>query len=142
MSKASSADRFKLINTFQALRKTILQKESSGDLEKPLAYWALPGDRRLPLAFLGRSLKDLMNVSFDDLAATPGIGQKKIGSLIRLLARGEETSSPRLTARSRDRRRSSSDWRSQSCRQHRVQSSKSFPSRNGSNGAKPSAATD
>jgi hypothetical protein len=94
MSKASSADRFKLINTFQALRKTILQKESSGDLEKPLAYWALPGDRRLPLAFLGRSLKDLMNVSFDDLAATPGIGQKKIGSLIRLLARAAKKPAP------------------------------------------------
>jgi hypothetical protein len=47
----------------------------------------LPNDRRLPLAFLGRTLRDLLNASFEELAATPGIGQKKIGSLIKLLSR-------------------------------------------------------
>jgi hypothetical protein len=52
-----------------------------------LAYWALTNDRRLPLAFLGRTLRDLLETPFEDLAATPGIGQKKIGTLITLLGR-------------------------------------------------------
>ena len=87
MSKTSSADHFKQINNFQTLRKTLLQNVSPADLERPLAYWAVAGDRRLPLAFLGRSLRDLLAVSFDELAATPGIGHKKISSLLRLLSR-------------------------------------------------------
>jgi hypothetical protein len=87
MSKTSPVESFKQINSFQTLRKSLLQNKSASDLEKPLAYWALPGDRRLPLAFLGHSLRDLLNLSFEELAATPGIGQKKIGSLLKLLSR-------------------------------------------------------
>jgi hypothetical protein len=87
MSKTSSVESYKQIASFQSLRKTLLQDQLSVDLDKPLAYWALPGDRRLPLAFLGRTLRDLLNTSLEELAATPGIGQTKINSLLKLLSR-------------------------------------------------------
>jgi hypothetical protein len=48
----------------------------------------------LPLAFLGRSLRDLLAVSFDELAATPGIGHKKISSLLKLLSRASKNQIP------------------------------------------------
>ena len=61
-----------------------------------MAYWALPTDRRLPLAFLGRTLKDLLHTPFSDLTATPGIGQKKIRSFVNLLARVANTTPDEL----------------------------------------------
>ena len=60
-------------------------------LDKPLAYWALPTDRRLPLAFLSRPLRELLDASFEELAQTPGIGQKKMKSFVKLLARVANT---------------------------------------------------
>jgi hypothetical protein len=94
MSKTSSAEHFKQVNSFQTLSKTLLQNAPPADLERPLAYWAVAGDRRLPLAFLGRSLHDLLKVSFDELAATPGIGHKKISSLLKLLSRATKNKIP------------------------------------------------
>ncbi len=87
MNKASSAEEYKQLASFEALCETLKAERFADRLEKPLAYWALPGDRRLPLAFLGRTLSDLLSKSYAELAATPGIGHKKMGSLMRLLAR-------------------------------------------------------
>ncbi|MEX1039385.1 MAG: hypothetical protein WDZ51_02060 [Pirellulaceae bacterium] len=87
-NKITSADDFKLINSFDAVKQTLLEDDRYSErLEKPLAYWALPNDRRLPLAFLGRTLGDLLATPFEELSATPGIGQKKINSLVTLLNR-------------------------------------------------------
>ncbi|HEY2881129.1 MAG TPA: hypothetical protein VGJ15_01820 [Pirellulales bacterium] len=86
MSKASSLEDYKQIDAFQSLR-TVLNEQFTDRLEKPLAYWALPSDRRLPLAFLGRSLRQLLDSPFESLASTPGIGRKKIDSMLRLLSR-------------------------------------------------------
>jgi hypothetical protein len=47
----------------------------------------LPSDRRLPTAFLGRTLGDLLSQSFDQLATTAGIGRKKLETFIKLLVR-------------------------------------------------------
>ncbi|HZZ27143.1 MAG TPA: hypothetical protein VFE46_03975 [Pirellulales bacterium] len=87
MGKTSSVEECRQITSFLALRKTLFGDQFAADLDKPLAYWALPGDRRLPLAFLGRTLRDLLQSSFEELIATPGIGQKKITSLLKLLSR-------------------------------------------------------
>jgi hypothetical protein len=65
-------------------------------LAKPLGCWALPDDRRLPLAFMGRSLQSLLETPFVDLLSTPGVGQKKIMSLITLLERAEAAMSQGL----------------------------------------------
>jgi hypothetical protein len=91
LAKTVSVEELQMISRFESLRK-LLETESYADhLDKPLAYWALPTDRRLPLAFLGRSLRDLLSVPFTELSATPGIGRKKIASFVQLLARAANT---------------------------------------------------
>src|SRR5215472_628317 len=94
MAKASTAEEFQLITSFEAVRKTLLADRFADRLEKPLAYWALPNDRRLPLAFLGRTIKDLLATPFEELSATPGIGQKKISPLVKLLSRATKDHPP------------------------------------------------
>lgn len=94
MNRPASADEFKQIGAFQSLRKTLLQERFSDRIDRPLAYWALPGDRRLPLAFLGRTLRELLSAEYENLAATPGIGKKKIGTMLALLARATTTRPP------------------------------------------------
>jgi len=93
-----SVEEFKIISHYENLRKILLGEQYAGHLSKPLAFWALPSDRRLPLAFLGRSLNDLLSTPFRDLAATPGIGQKKIRSFIKLLARAANTDPSEIPA--------------------------------------------
>lgn len=76
-----------LLVRFQKLRSDLLNEESVERLAMPLAYWALPGDRRLPTVLMGRSLQELMSTTFEDLCATPGIGRKKLDMLLTLLQR-------------------------------------------------------
>ena len=80
-----------VVSRFESLRKILLSEQYADHLKKPLAYWALPTDRRLPLAFLGRTLEDLLRTPFSELTNTPGIGQKKICSFVKLLARAANT---------------------------------------------------
>src|SRR5947199_475939 len=87
MAKSSSADDVKLATNYESLRATLLKDEYAGRLDRPLAFWALPSDRRLPTALLGRTLRDLFNDSFEQLAATAGIGRKKLETFIKLLVR-------------------------------------------------------
>ena len=94
MTKVNSVEDYKLYSNFQTVRQTLKQPEYNDRLEKPLAYWALPNDRRLPLAFLGRTVKDLLETPFEELSATPGVGQKKISSLVKLLHRATQDSPP------------------------------------------------
>ena len=94
MAKATSADDYKLSSSFEELRKALSDQRFKDRLEKPLAYWALPNDRRLPLAFLGRKLGDLLDTPFDELASTAGIGHKKISSLVKLLHRATRDEPP------------------------------------------------
>ena len=94
MNQVNSAEEHKLVSSFESIRRTLLQDQYRDRLEKPLAYWALPNDRRLPLAFLGRSLGELLETPFDDLSSTRGIGQKKISSLVKLLHRATNDSPP------------------------------------------------
>jgi hypothetical protein len=82
-----SVEDYNLVAHFERLRRSLLEAKADERLDKPLAYWALASDRRLPFAFLGRTLKDLLHTPFEELLATPGVGQKKICSLITLLSR-------------------------------------------------------
>lgn len=90
-SRTTSVEELQVVNRFKSLRTVLLSDPYAGCLDHPLAYWALPSDRRLPLALLGRTLRDLLNTPFAELAATPGIGQKKIRTLIMLLSRVTNT---------------------------------------------------
>lgn len=90
LNRATSVDDCRLLTSFEAVRRTLLSRPFSDRLEKPLAFWVLPNDRRLPLAFLPRTIGDLVNTSFTDLSATPGVGHKKIHTLVELLNRATE----------------------------------------------------
>ncbi len=89
--KTTSVEELQVISRFEGLRKILLTDQYVEHLEKPLAYWALPTDRRLPLAFLSRTLGDLLGTPFAQLSETPGIGQKKMCSFVKLLARAANT---------------------------------------------------
>jgi hypothetical protein len=95
--KTPSVEELQVISRFESLRKVLLSEAYAPHLERPLAYWALPTDRRLPLAFLGRTLQDLLNTPFAELASTPGIGQKKIRMFVKLLARVASTDPAQLS---------------------------------------------
>ena len=92
--KVTSAEDYKIVSSFQSVRKTLLDEKFADRMERPLAYWAMPNDRRLPLAFLGRTIKDLLDTPFEELSATAGIGQKKISSLVKLLSRATKDHPP------------------------------------------------
>lgn len=87
LNRTSAVAEYKLVSRFEKLREQLLSGDYDDRLDKPLAFWALPADRRLPLAFMGYTIRDLLSTSFEDLLATPGVGQKKISSLVKLLAR-------------------------------------------------------
>jgi hypothetical protein len=87
MAKTSSAADVKLATSYDSLRSTLLTPQYAARLNRPLAFWALPSDRRLPTAFLGRTLSDLLKQEFDQLATTAGIGRKKLETFIKLLVR-------------------------------------------------------
>jgi hypothetical protein len=94
MNNSTTVEDFKLVTSFEEVRRTLMQERYADRLSKPLGYWVLPNDRRLPLAFLGRTLEDLLATPFDELSATPGIGQKKISSLVKLLHRATNDQPP------------------------------------------------
>lgn len=92
--KAISNDRYRLIGTYERLRKSLIEKPDDGRLDKSLSYWVLPTDRRLPIAFLDRTLRDLLAQPFDDLMSTPGVGHKKIMGFFDLLKRAAKAAAP------------------------------------------------
>lgn len=59
-------------------------------LDLPIAHWAVPSDRRLPFALLDRTVRQITMASYDHLLATPGVGRKKLASLVMLLQRASE----------------------------------------------------
>jgi hypothetical protein len=92
--KAISNDRYRLVGTYERLRKNLLEHPDDGRLDKALSYWVLPTDRRLPIAFLDRNLRDLLSLPLDELMATPGVGHKKILGFFDLLKRAAKASAP------------------------------------------------
>jgi hypothetical protein len=92
--KAISNDRYRLVGTYERLRKALIERPDDGRLDKALSYWVLPTDRRLPIAFLDRPLRELLSQPLDDLMATPGVGHKKIIGFFDLLKRANKATSP------------------------------------------------
>jgi hypothetical protein len=97
-SKPASVEELQVIGRFESLGKILHSETYVEHLDKPLAYWALPTDRRLPLAFLSRALRELLDTPFEELAQTPGIGQKKMRAFVKLLARVANTDPAELPA--------------------------------------------
>lgn len=91
--KSTSVESLHLVSEFEEIRKQMLDDPQRFEVlrNKTLAFWALPSDRRLPLALLGHTLGEVVNTPFVELASTPGIGRKKLGGLILLLRRAAAT---------------------------------------------------
>jgi hypothetical protein len=77
MNRIASVEDHKLAALYENVRRVLRSPKYADRREKPLAFWALPRDRRLPMALLGYSLDDLLAHSFEKLSATAGIGKKK-----------------------------------------------------------------
>ncbi len=92
LGKRTSVEELQIVGRFEHLREILLSDRYSEHLDKPLVYWVLPTDRRLPMLFLDRTLRDLLNTSFDELRDTRGVGQKKLSALLALLARAARSS--------------------------------------------------
>jgi hypothetical protein len=92
--KAISNDRYRLVGSYERLRKALVERPDDGRLDKALSYWVLPTDRRLPIAFLDRTLRDLLSQPFDELMGTPGVGHKKILGFFDLLKRASKAATP------------------------------------------------
>lgn len=86
-TRQRTLDDLRLRSEYDRIANSILHSASAGIKEKPLSFWATPRDRRLPLAFLPRPLGHLARISFDELAATAGVGPKKLEALVRLMER-------------------------------------------------------
>ena len=84
---AMSNEQYRLVGTYERLRKAIMDKGDREHLNRELSYWVLPSDRRLPIAFLDRKLGDLLSQPLEELMSTPGVGQKKIFGFFDLLKR-------------------------------------------------------
>ena len=80
-----------VVPQYEQLRSVLLQEDYALHLTKPLAFWTLPTDRRLPLILINRTLGELLQIPFDELCRTPSIGEKKIQSLLTLLTRAANT---------------------------------------------------
>ena len=85
---------YHLVSGFEKLRQKLLLPKYADRLDKPLAFWALPADRHLPLALVGRTLQELLSTPFEEIYSTPGIGPKKISTLIKLLQRAAQPLPP------------------------------------------------
>jgi hypothetical protein len=82
------------VGTYERLRKNLVDRPDDGRLDKALSYWVLPTDRRLPIAFLDRPLRELLSQPFDELISTPGVGHKKILGFFDLLKRAAKAQAP------------------------------------------------
>ncbi len=80
-----------LMGQFEELRRILSQPEYAPHRDRPLAYWVEVSDRRLPVPFLSRTIGQLIATLFESLMATPGVGQKKMRTLICLLERVRRT---------------------------------------------------
>ncbi|MGL6196980.1 MAG: hypothetical protein ACRC2T_19380, partial [Thermoguttaceae bacterium] len=78
------------------LRDKLLMSDYEQHLGKRLAFWANPSDKRLPIALLGRTLKEILAIPLDELMRFPSIGEKKFTALIALLVRVLNTSAEDL----------------------------------------------
>lgn len=85
---------YHLVSSFDKLRQKLLAPKYADRMDKPLAFWALPADRHLPLALVGRTLQELLSTPFEEIYSTPGIGPKKISTLLKLLQRAAQPLPP------------------------------------------------
>jgi len=104
VSKAISLQDYNLIGEFEEIKTTLSRKKYARLRDRQLSYWVLAGDRGLPHVFLGQTLGEILETPFEDLVTTPGVGQKKLASLVDLLERAARDDRPVKESSRRDGR--------------------------------------
>jgi hypothetical protein len=97
--KTQNAEELKIKSNFESIKAVLASPRYADRLDYNLAFWTLPSDRRLPLSILDYPLRRILNSTFEELAHTPGIGQKKLSSLILLLERAAKDTPPSIPIR-------------------------------------------
>jgi hypothetical protein len=87
MSESVAVVEYSIRARFDEICERLRESQCNDRLEKPVGYWAVAGDRRLPYALLERKVSDLISTPLKELARTPAIGKKKLASLVVLLER-------------------------------------------------------
>lgn len=78
-------------SAYESVRQRLLNHRDRERLDLPLACWVQPGDRSLPMVFMGRTVQQMLDTPFDQILATRGVGHKKICLLVELLQRVAES---------------------------------------------------
>lgn len=89
--RPASVEAMCLQGEFETIRKVLLADCYAPHRQRPLSDWVENGDRRLPLPFLSRSVGEILQTPFETLRGTPGVGQRKLRTLICLLERVRAT---------------------------------------------------
>jgi hypothetical protein len=87
--KAISNDRYRLVGTYERLRKALLEHPDDGRLDKALSYPGAAHRPAPPHRIFDRNLRDLLPL-LDELMSTPGVGHKKILGFFDLLKRASK----------------------------------------------------
>ena len=95
---AALTNQFSLMSQFDDVCRQLSGDNNLHYLQKPISHWARQGDRRLPYALLQHTVRELINTPFADLFSTPGIGLKKIASLLVLLHRALTDRGPKTSS--------------------------------------------
>ena len=98
MKRITSVEDHKLNAAYEASAKHCGRPKLSDRLDKPLAFWALPNDRRLPMALLGFSLREILRSVDGRVGRRAGHRAKKLNSLIKLLQRATKDDPPGASA--------------------------------------------
>lgn len=85
--RSITSEEYRVRARFDEIAAHLRQQAEHPSLQKPLAYWALSSDRRLPYALLERSVEEVTATPFADILATSGVGLKKAAALLTLLSR-------------------------------------------------------
>src|SRR6188768_2380171 len=86
-SEFAAAIEYSIRARFDEISQMLRDPQYASRIDKPVGYWALAGDRRLPYALLERRVREIIQSPFSELSRTPGIGKKKMASLVMLLER-------------------------------------------------------
>ena len=97
-ANAALTNQFSLMSQFDDVCDQLSADNNIDCLQKPISHWARQGDRRLPYALLRHTVCELINTPFVDLSSTPGIGPKKITSLLVLLNRALTDRGPKTSS--------------------------------------------
>lgn len=94
MKRSLSPEEARLKAEFEQLREILHRPEFRERLDRSLAFWTLPNDRRLPFGLLDWSVHEILAAPYESLASTSGIGVKKLASLNHLLKRATQEQPP------------------------------------------------